>query len=230
MRTRAALPSILLLMLPWLPDHAHAQPGEPGNWYQYFGINPVSARWLVHNEVQYRSFNLAGDLEQLLLRAGAGYNLTESNHNVLLGYAYLYNETYRSLEKVASDENRFFAQYIVKHPAGRISVGHRCRLEYRLREETEAWRARYMVWIQLPLNKPVLEKGCIFFMASNELFVNTTGTGFDRNRLYGALGYALNHRLTVEIGMMRQSLASSARDQFQVAVFNRLPWHAERKP
>ncbi len=46
------------------------------------------------NEVQYRNFNFIGDTEQVLIRTGLGYNLTENNNNILLGAAFIYSEPY----------------------------------------------------------------------------------------------------------------------------------------
>ena len=62
-----------------------AQKSDVGNWFIYFGNQKINKKWNWHNEVQYRNYNFAGDLQQLLLRTGIGYNLTENNSNVLMG-------------------------------------------------------------------------------------------------------------------------------------------------
>lgn len=38
--------------------------------------------------------NIARDLEQLLLRIGVGYNLTENNNNIFLGYGFINSQNY----------------------------------------------------------------------------------------------------------------------------------------
>ena len=52
-----------------------AQPAGLGNWMIYFGNYQINEKWNLHHEVQWRNYNMAGDLEQLLLRTGLGYNL-----------------------------------------------------------------------------------------------------------------------------------------------------------
>lgn len=63
-----------------------------------------------HHEVQYRNYNVIGDLEQLLLRTGIGYDLGENNNNILLGYAFIHNQNYlpNSNDKVMVNEHRIF--------------------------------------------------------------------------------------------------------------------------
>ena len=53
-----------------------SQDTEIGNWFVYFGNQKINSKFNWHNEVQYRNYNFAGDLQQLLLRTGIGYNLT----------------------------------------------------------------------------------------------------------------------------------------------------------
>ncbi|HEY3386809.1 MAG TPA: DUF2490 domain-containing protein, partial [Saprospiraceae bacterium] len=52
-----------------------AQESNSGAWYMYFGNQAFHQRWNWHNELQYRNYNLVGDLEQIVLRTGIGYNL-----------------------------------------------------------------------------------------------------------------------------------------------------------
>ena len=81
------LQSFCILLVLFLTANGNAQSTDIGNWFLYFGNQKINNRWNWHNEVQYRNYNFAGDLEQLLLRTGIGYNLTENNNNVLLGFA-----------------------------------------------------------------------------------------------------------------------------------------------
>lgn len=64
----------------------------------YFGNNKLNEKFNIHNEVQYRNYNAVGDLEQLLLRTGLGYNLTPNNNNLLLGYGFIRSENYQNLD------------------------------------------------------------------------------------------------------------------------------------
>ncbi len=76
-----------------------AQKNDLGAWYMYFGNNKISKKLNWHNEIQYRNFDAVGDLEQLLIRTGIGYDLTENNNNVLLGYGFILSQPYVNGEK-----------------------------------------------------------------------------------------------------------------------------------
>ena len=85
---------ILLFFLVFTPLISFSQDSDLGNWLIYIGSKKINDRWNWHHEVQYRNYDAIGDLEQLLLRTGVGYNLTENNNNVLLGYGYILSENY----------------------------------------------------------------------------------------------------------------------------------------
>jgi len=73
---------------------AIAQNSDLGAWYMYFGNNKISEKFNFHNEIQYRNFDAGADLEQLLIRTGIGYDLTEHNHNILLGSGFILSQPY----------------------------------------------------------------------------------------------------------------------------------------
>ena len=88
------------------PRISTAQDSNLGNWLIYIGNKKLNNKWSIHNEVQYRNYNAVGDLEQLLLRTGLGYNITENN-NILLGYGYILSENYigETDDKVSVNEH-----------------------------------------------------------------------------------------------------------------------------
>src|SRR5664279_2673511 len=86
--------SLFLFLFSFAPVKLHAQKSDVGSWFIYFGNQQINKKWNWWNEVQYRNYNFIGDLEQLVFRTGIGYNLTENNNNVLLGYAFIYSEPY----------------------------------------------------------------------------------------------------------------------------------------
>jgi hypothetical protein len=83
---------IFIATLSITPVKINAQNSGVGNWFIYFGNQRINKRWNWWNELQYRNYNFIGDLRQLVFRTGLGYNLTENNNNVLLGYAFVYSE------------------------------------------------------------------------------------------------------------------------------------------
>jgi hypothetical protein len=73
----------------------------------------------------------------------------------------------------------------------------------------------------VPINKPVIEKGTLFIGLYDEIFVNSKNVFFDRNRLYGALGYQFHKTASVQIGMLNQQVNDFDKWHFQFAmVFN----------
>ncbi|WP_435302824.1 DUF2490 domain-containing protein [Flavobacterium aestuarii] len=219
--------SFCLLLVFLMCAKGNAQDSEAGNWFLYFGNQKINNRWNFHNEVQYRNYNFAGDLEQLLLRTGVGYNLSENNNNVLLGYAFVHSEPYiaGTDDKVKTDEHRIFQQFITKQQFGRVNMQHRYRFEQRFIEDDFKMRLRYFLSLNIPINKKEMDKNAIYASAYNEIFINTEGPAyFDRDRIYGGLGYCFSRSLKMEVGVMSQVLQNSSRTQFQIMFFNSLPF------
>ena len=69
-----------------------------------------------------------------------------------------------------------------------------------------------------------MEKNAFYASAYNEIFINTKPNYFDRNRIYGGLGFCFNKNYKVEAGLMSQILSNSSRTQFQIMFFNSLPF------
>ena len=205
----------------------YSQKSEIGNWFIYFGNQKINQNWNWHNEIQYRNYDFIGDTNQLLLRTGLGYNLTENNNNVLLGYAFVNTHKYipNSDQKQESNEHRIFQQFITKQNFGRFYFLHRYRVEERFLPDDFQVRLRYFLNATIPLNKKKLDKNAIYFSTYNEIFVNTEKPLFDRNRIYAALGFVINKNFKVEAGFMSQILEQSNRNQFQIVIFNNLPFN-----
>jgi hypothetical protein len=215
-----------LLLLFAAATTINAQKSDVGNWFAYLGNQKINKRLNWHNEVQYRNFNFAGDLEQLLIRTGLGYDLSENNNNVLLGYAYIHSEPYvaGTADKLRTDEHRIFQQFSTKQQFGRIYLQHRYRFEQRFIEKDFKMRLRYSLSLNVPLNKKLMEKNAIYASLSNEIFINTQQNQYDRDRIYGGVGYCLSKYIKVEAGVMSQLLPTKSRAQFQIMIFNNLPF------
>lgn len=205
----------------------YAQPDEPGAWYSYFGNQQLKkTNWNWHNEIQYRNFNKGGDLEQLLLRTGIGYNLTPGNNNLLVGYGFIHGRPYvmpGSDEKVTVNEHRLFQQFITKQSIGRVNVQHRYRFEQRFLPDIFKLRFRYWLGATVPLNKATMDAKAVYLTGYNEIFIHTEGNLFDRNRSFAGIGYVLRKDLRFDVGFMRQMLAQRSRNQVMVSLYNNLP-------
>lgn len=201
-----------------LPIFTIAQDSNFGNWMIYFGNKQLNSKWNLHHEVQYRNYNAIGDLEQLLLRTGLGYNLTD-NTNILMGYGYILSENYiaNTDEKFQINEHRIYQQLITKQKFKNITIQHRYRFEQRFVEDDFKLRFRYFLGVNAPLSKKETNKW--YLSAYNELFINTESSVFDRNRLYGGLGYKISNSVRMELGYMNQFFETSSRDQFNIITF-----------
>lgn len=201
-----------------LPVLSIAQDSNIGNWLIYFGNKKFNNKWNLHHEIQYRNYNFIGDLEQLLLRTGLGYNLSENN-NILMGYGYILSENYigETNDKVQVNEHRIYQQFISKQQFKGISLQHRYRFEQRFVEDDFKLRFRYFLGINIPLSKKETNK--YYLSAYNEIFLNTKTSIFDRNRLYGAIGYKLNSNIRFELGYMNQFFETNSRDQINIVSF-----------
>lgn len=204
-----------------------AQKSDIGNWLIYIGNQKINNNWTLHNEIQLRSYDIIGDTNQLLLRTGIGYNLTENNNTVLLGYGFINTQKYlpNSDDKIDFNEHRIFQQFTNRQKFNRLYIQHRYRIEERFFPNDFQMRFRYFLAINVPLNKKTMDKNAIYLSGYNEIFLNTEKPIFDRNRLYGALGYVINKNIKIEVGLMAQSLENSNRNQFQIVIFNNIPFN-----
>jgi hypothetical protein len=210
--------AILILGL-ILPISAQSQDSDFGNWLIYIGNKKLSQKWNLHNEVQYRNYNTIGDLEQLLLRVGLGYTFNESKNNVLLGYGYILSENYldNNTDKVSVNEQRIFQQFTSKQKIGIVSLNHRYRFEQRFVQSDFKMRLRYFLGLNIPLTKK--ENNKLYFSAYNEIFLNTEPAVFDRNRLYGGIGFRINKNIRLEAGYMNQFFEKNSSDQLNIITF-----------
>lgn len=216
-----------------ITSHLQAQvdDNQTGAWYMYFWNTTIGeSPFGFQGDVQYRNWNMIGDLEQLLLRGGATYKPKNADIKFTLGYAHIgTGEFGEGKEKV--NENRIYQEALIPHKVGeRFYFTHRFRYEQRWVEGQDfRSRYRYNLFINVALNKKVMEQGTLYLAFYNELFINgelKIGDGrtvqyFDRNRTYLALGYGLLQNLNLQIGMMRQSTVGWQKNQTQLSLHHK---------
>lgn len=195
-----------------------SQESNIGNWLIYFGNKDLNSSFNWHHEIQHRNYNILGELEQLLVRTGLGYNVNENN-NILLGYGFIdsRNKAIESNEILKVNEHRIYQQFISKQVIGKIKIQHRYRFEQRFIEDDFKLRYRYFLSLNIPLLKTNKK---YYISAYNEIFIDASQeNSFDRNRIYGGLGYKINSNIKLELGYMNQIFNNSTRDQFNVICF-----------
>lgn len=214
--------STLLFMAFSINIFAQNGQSKMGNWLMYFGANKVSEKFSIHTEVQYRNHTLAPvNIEQLLLRTGLNYHFTD-NAFATAGYGYIASHQYESEQTgPESEEHRIWEQFILINNVGRVKFEHRYRIEQRWVNKEYLNRFRYRIMLFVPLNKPSIETGTFFMGLYDEIFVNAQQTFFDRNRLYGALGYQIDKSTNVQLGILHQQVNDFNKWYLQFAlIFN----------
>ena len=95
---RTVIRKILLLLIlafqPWRPALSQDRISTTNQhaWYSYFGDHPVSKRWELHLEGQWRRHDLGLKWQQLLLRQAVNFEL---NPSVVLTAGYGFVDTFR---------------------------------------------------------------------------------------------------------------------------------------
>lgn len=212
-----------------LPNKAEAQIDEDklGAWYMYFfNTTFKESRWGIQGDVQFRNWDLGGDLEQLLLRAGITYKPENANIKMTLGYGNITTGAYGS-DRSTTNESRIYQEFLFPVQFGnRFYTTHRFRYEQRFVENQDfRTRYRYNLFLNIPLNKAAMEKNSVYLALYNELFINgqqDIGNGntveyFDRNRFYAAIGYMIKKGLKVQAGIMNQTTNTWSKNQLQVS-------------
>ena len=216
------------------PCSANGQINENkiGAWYMYFYDATFNkSPWGIQGDIQYRNWNIAGDLEQLLLRSGLTYQPVKANIKFTLGYGNIITGAFGSNKSTIS-ESRIYQEVLFPVNFGkRFYTNHRFRYEQRFIENLNfRTRYRYNLFLNVALNKPKMDKGTLYLALYNELFINgqrNIGNGnivefFDRNRSYIALGYVLKKGLKIQLGIMKQSTNDWGKKQLQVSVHHKI--------
>ena len=181
--------------------NAQIQEDQTGGWYMYFFNTTLNdSPWGIQGDLQHRNWNIAGDLEQLMLRGGLTYSPQNANIKFTLGYGNITTGAFGS-DNTTTAESRFYQEALFPVKFGnRFYTNHRFRYEQRFVENQDfRTRYRYNLFLNIALNKVNMERNTIYLALYNELFMNgqrTIGNGntvefFDRNRLYGAVGYVI---------------------------------------
>ena len=202
---------------------------QTGAWYMYFYTTQFrESQWGVQGDLQYRNWNVLGDLEQLLIRSGITYNLKDSKYKFTLGAAHITSGVPGESEDTSA-EFRLYQEALLPQRIGkRFYLTHRFRYEQRFVENQDfRTRYRYNLFLNIPVNTSTFEKNTYYIALYNEIFMNgqqNIGDNrsvaiFDRNRTYVGLGWTLNSSIKIQAGWMNQKTNTLGKGQWQ------LSWH-----
>jgi hypothetical protein len=211
-------------------------------WFAYFNQTKLHKKWGLWNELQLKTqdhfFNNYSSTEATL---GGMYYLTK---DIKLVNGYTLVTLYPTDGKtINSYEHRGWQmiQWTSLHP--KIKFTQWFRLEERFRSQfldnntladgyDFSWRARYNVFMQIPLGPRKYAPGTFSFLTANELYLNfgknIVYNTFDQNRFFIGAFYHVNKHDNLQIGLTEvyQHLASANKyksvDVFKISYFNNL--------
>lgn len=221
--------SVVFAALLFTPKIGNSQIDERkvGAWYMYFfNTTFKESPWGVQGDIQYRNWNLGGDLEQLLLRGGVTYRPKNANIKFTLGYGDVTSGAFGS-SKTTTRESRIYQEALIPNKVGnRFYLNHRFRYEQRfVQNQNFRTRYRYNLLLNVALTKKEMKKNTLYLALYNEIFINgqrNIGNGvdvaiFDRNRFYAALGFMILDNLKVQCGLMNQTTDNWSKNQIQLS-------------
>jgi len=196
---------------------------KTGGWYMYFfNTSHEKSKIGFQGDVQYRNWNIAGDLEQLLLRGGVTFKPEKANIKFTLGYGNITTGAFGE-DNSTINESRIYQEALFPTKIGdRFYLNHRLRYEQRfIEEQTIRTRYRYNLFVNVALNQKEMKEKTIYLALYDELFINGTGMPgqsiFDRNRAYIALGYVLKKGMKFQLGIMNQTTNTVNKNQLQLS-------------
>ncbi len=202
------------------PARAQDAGDELGNWLIYNGTFFFSDHWSLFTEGQVRLWEVASNVNELLVRVAAHYNFTP---DVMVGLGYVRADHW-PFEDGDRDriENRLYQQFAIRHFVGRALFEHRYRLEQRWLKRNDVTdysnRARYRLQVTTPLTRPTMEAGVFFINAYDEIFISFDDVrAFDQNRFYVAGGYQFTRLSNLQLGLLWQARTSA--DFFRLQIF-----------
>jgi len=231
-KLKAGVFSVLLIIFLLLPMTGNAQINEDklGAWYMYFFNSTFNdGRWGIQGDVQSRNWNIVGDLEQLMLRGGITYKPKSVDVKLTLGYGNITTGLYGS-DNSKTTEHRIYQEALIPiHLGGRFYTNHRFRYEQRFVENQDTrTRYRYNLFLNIPVNSEKMDERTFYLAFYNELFINGQRKlekgieTFDRNRLYGAVGYVIKKGLNIQIGLMNQTTNNWNKNQLQFSIHHKI--------
>lgn len=219
---------LLLLSFAATVHIAHAQVTRQhtnnfNTWLVYNGDHKFTTKWGVHIEAQFRRNDFVENPQQLLLRTGINYHISNQLF-VTAGYCFVETSPYGSFAvKTSYPEHRLWEQLQLKEQVGKTELVSRLRLEQRWMDLPVLKEGKYMPGeavyqnrvrlfnrLSVPFKgKTIIDKS-FYATAYDEAMLNfgkKVGYNvFDQNRACVALGYKIPKAGRLEIGYLNQTI------------------------
>ncbi len=156
------------------------------------------------------------------LKGGISYDLSQHFTFTLAGGHYATYDFRELSDGPLNTEKRFWQQLVINQHLSRIKFEQRYRIEQRWFNNRDGStpfrnRIRYRLNAFIPLNKPTITAKTAFLSLFDEIFINPKGPTFERNRVYGGVGYQVDKHWIVQMGWVNQTNYSPA--SFEKGIF-----------
>jgi len=199
---------------------------ETGLWSQYFYSAPLSAKFKVAGDFQYRTYELTSDFQQFIARAAIAYTPAVGTVELHAGYGYFYGEPFGDGDAGTSEHRLHQDVWLDSNVGKTVNIRHRLRFEERFIENEDfRSRARYTLFVNINFYKDDVQRK-FYLPFWNEVFINGETQlrnreveRFDRNWSYGGLGYRLSPTLRSQAGYMREITSNTSKGQLVLSLF-----------
>ncbi len=172
---------------------------ELGLWYAYGGSHKLSDKVSLKTQAQFRFFDVASDLQQLMLRAGANYKINKT-FSAYLGYAFFSTDATYDVDGGDVSEHRLVEDFNINYKHSKFGIAHRFRFEQRFfSNDTRHW-FRY----QIGINHPITEKLSAYVY--DEVFLNFKGDTYSQNWFGIGVKHKLSNTVKLQLGYHNISL------------------------
>jgi len=196
-------------------------------WYAYNNTLELSPKWSLTSEIHERRFRNPDKQHQFQVSSRLNYGLGE-NWSTSAGFTYFLQSPHdpRATDYLVVPELRPHIQLDYRQPLGRLSIGHRYRVEKRFFRNTadgelaDGYTTSYRFSYRLGLEYRVMSirNQPLKARASDEVLLNAGDriiyNRFDQNRIYIGLNYAVHKNVNVEAGYLNCFQQRAAGNQF----------------
>jgi hypothetical protein len=178
---------------------------QTGSWNIVNVKGTFTDKWSVFAEGQLRSWKVYDQFYYYELKTAATYNFTkELSVTGGLGTYHTYTTGGNFKKPITNNEFRTWLQLMMVQNFGRIKIDHRYRMEQRWVTAGYRNRYRYRLNAIVALNHKKLMDKTIYATAFDEVFFTNKNPYFERNRVFGGLGYQVNNHVTFQAGYINQ--------------------------
>lgn len=203
MKKRITAAFIAILISAALPGQSQTE--GLGSWSVANIRHSFTRRWLIWTELQLRSYRFYNDFFYHEVKGGFQYNLSDDvNFLIGTGQYTTYSTQGNFKSPVVANETRFWEQLGLNNNLGPIKIEHRYRVEQRWLNSGYRNRFRYRINPIIALGKPKLQPHTFFITAFDEIFLTNKAPHFERNRVFGGIGYQFSKVFTLQTGYVNQ--------------------------